>query len=58
MLTFNKVTLIVMGWKVMNHPPYNPDLAPNDFHLFGSVMVHIRKHKFQTDDELKCSIMT
>ena len=23
------------GWEVFNHhPPYNPDLAPSDFHLF------------------------
>jgi hypothetical protein len=22
-------------WIVVPHPPYNPDLAPSDFHLFG-----------------------
>jgi transposase len=22
------------SWEVFNHPPYNPDLAPSDFHLF------------------------
>ena len=22
------------GWEVFNHPPYTPDLAPSDFHLF------------------------
>jgi hypothetical protein len=22
-------------WEVLEHPPYSPDLAPSDFHLFG-----------------------
>jgi histone-lysine N-methyltransferase SETMAR len=26
-----------MGWRVLPHPPYSPDLAPSDFHLFGSL---------------------
>jgi hypothetical protein len=24
-------------WEVLEHPPYNPDLAPSDFHLFGQL---------------------
>jgi hypothetical protein len=32
MLTFNQVTLTVVAWRVMSHPPYNSDLAPSDFH--------------------------
>ncbi|GFU94775.1 transposase [Trichonephila clavipes] len=23
-----------LHWKVLMHPPYSPDLAPNDYHLF------------------------
>lgn len=29
--------LIELGWDVLVHPPYSPDLAPSDFHLFRSL---------------------
>jgi histone-lysine N-methyltransferase SETMAR len=28
-------TLEEMHWEVLPHPAYSPDLAPDDFHLFG-----------------------
>ncbi|GFS54742.1 histone-lysine N-methyltransferase SETMAR [Trichonephila clavipes] len=24
-----------LDWEVLMHPPYNPDLAPSDYHLFS-----------------------
>ena len=36
------------SWEVFNHPPYNPDLAPSDFHLF----LHLKKFlKIENDRE-------
>ncbi|XP_061722930.1 histone-lysine N-methyltransferase SETMAR-like [Cydia pomonella] len=29
--------LIEFGWEVLMHPPYSPDLAPSDYHLFRSL---------------------
>ena len=26
--------LLRLGWEVMLHPPYSPDLAPSDYYLF------------------------
>jgi hypothetical protein len=30
----------------MNHHPYNPDLSPSQFHLFGSMTVQPGGQKF------------
>jgi hypothetical protein len=50
---FTKMTLSVMGWEIMNHLPYRPDLVPSDFHLFRPMKVHLGGEKFQAEDELK-----
>jgi hypothetical protein len=26
--------LAYLGFQYLNHPPYSPDLAPSDYHLF------------------------
>ena len=40
------------GFEQVNHPPYSPDLAPSDFHLFPHLKRELRGHDFQTDEEL------
>jgi hypothetical protein len=35
-----------MGWTVLPHPSYSPDLAPSDFHLFGSLKDALRGTHF------------
>ena len=33
-------------WQVLQHPPYSPDLAPSDFHLFGPLKQHLSVERF------------
>ena len=33
--------VLELGWKMMHHPPYSPDLAPPDYHLFRSLQNHL-----------------
>jgi histone-lysine N-methyltransferase SETMAR len=44
------------GFKTLNHPPYSPDLAPSDFHLFSHLKRHLRGRVFESDDEVIHSV--
>jgi histone-lysine N-methyltransferase SETMAR len=37
------------NWEVLDHPPYSPDLAPSDFHLFGPLKKHLGGRRFATN---------
>jgi histone-lysine N-methyltransferase SETMAR len=43
--------LTKLGWTVLPHPPYSPDLVPSDFHLSGALKDAIRGKRFGSDDE-------
>lgn len=45
-----------MGWSVVPHPPYSPDLAPCDFYLFGPLKNHIRGTRFDNVNEVKLAV--
>jgi histone-lysine N-methyltransferase SETMAR len=40
-------TLRTLKFEVLKHPPYVPDLAPSDFHLFGPMKEHLRGQNFK-----------
>ncbi|GBL87308.1 Histone-lysine N-methyltransferase SETMAR [Araneus ventricosus] len=44
------------GWEVFDHPPYSPDLAPSDFHLFAHMKYWLGGQIFATDNELQTSV--
>lgn len=48
-----KQLLDSFGWDFLNHPPYSPDLAPSDYHLFTSLNMHMGGKRFSTDEEVK-----
>lgn len=41
------------GWTILPHPPYSPDLAPSDYHLFPKLKEHLGGLRFSTDEEVK-----
>jgi histone-lysine N-methyltransferase SETMAR len=40
-----------LGRTVLPHPPYSPDLAPSDFHIFGALIDAIRGKTFGNNEE-------
>ena len=42
-----------LKWTTIRHPPYSPDLAPSDYHLFGSLASHLSEKSFEDEDDLK-----
>jgi transposase len=42
-----------LGWTVLPHPPYSPDLAPSDYHLFGKVKESLRGIHYENVSEVK-----
>ena len=43
---------------MLDHPPYSPDLAPGNFHLFHHLKKHLAGKKFDDDDEVQEEVMT
>jgi histone-lysine N-methyltransferase SETMAR len=39
-----------LGFSFLPHPPYSPDLAPSDFHLFPKLKEHLRGQYFGSDE--------
>ncbi|XP_066994420.2 histone-lysine N-methyltransferase SETMAR [Anabrus simplex] len=41
-----------LGYELLPHPPYSPDLAPSDFHLFPKLKIFLGGQRFSTREEL------
>jgi [histone H3]-lysine36 N-dimethyltransferase SETMAR len=48
-----KKKIMELNWTVLPHPPYSPDLAPTDYHLFRSLANHVNGKSFDDKDALK-----
>lgn len=42
-----------LGWEQLSHPPYSPDLAPSDFHLFRSLQNFLAGKKLTSLEHCK-----
>jgi len=43
---------------VLPHPPYSPDLAPSDFHLFGPLKDALHGTRFEDDESVIHEVKT
>ena len=48
--------LLKLGWITLPHPPYSPDLAPIDYHLFRSLSNYLGEKKFDDENDLKMDV--
>jgi len=44
--------LAYLGFQCVNHPPYSPDLAPSDYHLFPGLEKQLKDRHFSSDGEV------
>ena len=47
-----KDTISALRWDVLSHPPYSPDLAPSDYHLFASMGHALAEQRFCSYEEV------
>ena len=52
-----RTKLLNLGWITVPHPPYSPDLAPTDYHLFHSLSNHLREKKFDDENDVKMELL-
>ena len=45
--------LLQLGWEVLIHPPYSPDITPLDFHLFWSLQNSLNGKIFNSLEDCK-----
>jgi hypothetical protein len=52
------VLLETFKWDILDYPPYSPDLASIDFHLFRHLKKHLAGKKFDDDCEVQEEVVT
>ena len=41
-----------LGWKEVRHPPYSPDIAPSDYHLFSSMQHYLDGKNYKSYENI------
>ena len=54
----NQKKLTYLGFQCLDHPPYSPDLAPLDYHLFPGLKKHLKGRQFSSDAEVIVAAQT
>jgi len=50
--------LAYLGFQNLDHPPYSPDLAPSDYHLFPGLKKQLNGRHFSSDAEVVAAAET
>ena len=50
------VSTVELWFECIPHPPYSPDLAPSDFHIFGPLKDALSGTQFREDDEVRLAV--
>lgn len=45
--------LTELGWEILTHPPYSPDIVPSDDHVFPSLQSHPNGKELKSFDGVK-----
>lgn len=46
-----------LGWEILPHPPYSPDIAPSNFHLFLSMQNFLNGKKFLNEEDVQQALL-
>jgi len=50
--------LAYLGFQCLDHPPYSPDLAPSDYHLFLGLKKQLKGRHFSSDAKVTAAAQT
>jgi len=50
--------LAYLGFQCLDHPPYSPDLAPSDYHLFPGLKKQLKGCHFSSNVEVIAAVET
>ena len=50
--------LAYLGFQCLDHPPYSPDLAQSDYHLFPGLKEQLKVHHFSSNTEVIAAVET
>jgi histone-lysine N-methyltransferase SETMAR len=56
--TWTVKTIQKLNFELLPHPPYSPNLAPSDYHLFDSLKKALRGRRFRSDEEVRQAVHT
>ncbi|UYV61743.1 hypothetical protein LAZ67_1006261 [Cordylochernes scorpioides] len=51
-------TIIKLGFEVLEHPAYSPDLAPSDYFRFGLLKKELKVKRFYSDENVQKVVFT